>query len=173
MRQAGYEEETALEISGDCRAPVRLWNITQARMGSEVRVPLRKRWTETSLVTVPSSSLELVENWAKIRLRSPQSAKVEIPGSDACNRILCVEDRETGRAQLLVKDFGREEGAEDALVDCRCGGTGDAIEFSCSSPAIGPTGKKRILWKTILSAFSGRSDEIQSFAAHIGSRGSY
>jgi hypothetical protein len=173
LRQAGYEEETALEISGDCRAPVRLWNITQARMGAEVRVPLRRRWTETSLVTVPSSSLELVESCAVIRMRGPQSAKIEIPGPDAGNRILCVGEGESGRAQLLVKDFGREEGREDAFVDCRFSGMGDAIEFSCSSPAVGLTGKRRILWKTVLSAFSGRNDEIQAFAARIGSRGSY
>jgi len=173
LRQAGYEEETLLEVLGDCRAPVRLWNITQARSGAEVRVPLRRRWTETSLVTLASSSLELAENWALIRMKGPQSAKVEIPGADAVSRILCLEERESGRAQLLVKDFGTEEGREDAMVDCRFGGSGDAIQFSCTSPAAGPTGKRRVLWKTSLCAFSGRNDEIQAFAERIGTRGSY
>ena len=173
LRQAGYEEETLLEISGDCRTPVWLWNITQARTGAEVRVPLRRRWTETSLVTLASSSLELAENWAVIRMRGPQSSKIAIPGSDAVRRILCLEERESGRAQLLVKDFGAEEGRDDALVDCRPGGTADAIEFSCTSPAVGPAGRKRVLWKTSLCAFSGRNDEIQAFAERIGSRGGY
>jgi len=174
LRQAGYEEETLLEVSGDCSAPVRLWNITQARIGAEVRVPLRKRWTETSLVTLASSSLELVENWAVIRMKGPRSGKVEIPGADAGSRILCVEERESGRAQLLVRDFGTaEEGPGDAPVDCRFGGTGDAIEFSCFSPVVGPTGRRRVLWKTSLCAFSGRNDEIQAFAERIGIRGDY
>jgi hypothetical protein len=173
LRQAGYEEETVLEISGDCRAPVWLWNITQARMGAEIRVPLRKRWTETSLVTLPARSLEFAEDCAVVRLRGPQSEKVEIPGADAGNRILCLEERESGRAQLLVKDFAREEGRDDARVDCRTGGMPDTIEFSCCSPALGSTGKRRVVWKTSLCAFSGRSDEIQAFAARIGSRGSY
>ena len=173
LRQAGYEEETLLEIAGDCRAPVWLWNITQASIGAEVRVPLRRRWTETSLVTLASSSLDLAGNWAVIRMKGPQSSKVAIPGSDAASRILCVEERESGRAQLLVKDFGTEEGRGGARVDCRPGGTGDAIEFSCTSPGIGPTGRRRILWKTSLCAFSGRNDEIQAFSERIGSRGSY
>jgi hypothetical protein len=144
-------------------------------MGAEVRVPLRKRWTETSLVTLPTGSVEFAENCAVIRLRGPQSARVGIPGPDAGTRILCLEERDAGRAQLLVKDFGREDGKdkEDALVECRFGGNDDTVEFSCSSPAVGPTGRRRILWKTSLCAFSGRSDEIQAFATRIGSRGSY
>jgi hypothetical protein len=106
-------------------------------------------------------------------MKGSQTAKVEIPCSDAYNRILCLEERESGRSQLLVKDFGTEEGRDDARVDCRFGGLGDAIEFSCSSPTVGPTGRKRVLWKTSLCAFSGRNDEIQAFAARIGFRGRY
>ncbi len=175
LRQAGYEEETVLEVSGECRCPVWLWNITQARIGAEVRVPLSKRWIETSLVTLPTSSVEFVEDCAVISMRGPQAIRVGIPGSDAGTRILCLEERDAGRAQLLVKDFGREDGKdrENALVDCRFDGNADSVEFSCSSPAVGPTGKRRVLWKTSLCAFSGRSDEIQAFAARIGSRGSY
>lgn len=171
LRQAGYEEESILEVSGECRVPVWLWNLTQVRVGAEVRVPLRKRWVDTSLATMPTSALAFADNCAVICLKSPQSSGVGIPGTEARTRILCLEERESGRAQLLVKDFEGEaaEGREGALVECRWGHKEDSVEFSCSSPAVGPTGKRRVLWRTSLCAFSGRSDEIRAFASRLSS----
>ena len=169
LRQAGYEEETTLDLEGGCPCPVWLWNITQVRAGAEVRIPLRRYWGDTALSQLPPGSVGLVDNCAVVRFQGTRSIRVAVDAADAGSRIICLEEREPGRAQLLVKDFAREGRGDPraAHVECRWECQGDFGEFSCSSPTIGPHGKKRIQWKTSLCAFSGRTEAIRAFAARI------
>ena len=171
LRQAGYEEETTLDLEGGCACPVRLWNITQVRAGAEVRVPLRRYWGDTALSELPPGSVGLADNCAVVCFQGNRSIRVAVDAADAGSRIICLEERELGRAQLLVKDFSRESRGDPraAHVECRWKSQDDFGEFSCFSPAIGPHGKKRLQWKTSLSAFSGRTEAVRAFAARISS----
>jgi hypothetical protein len=154
LRKAGYEEEITLEINGGSPAPVWLWNVTQVRPGARVRVPLHG---------APEGGC------AAMSLLGSHQQRVVIPVADAARRILCIEEQDAGRAQLLVKDFqsaGTREG-QDWLVDCRWGRRDGAGEFSCTSPVVSGKGKLRLQWKTSLCAFSGRREEILSLGAGL------
>jgi hypothetical protein len=164
-----------------------LWNITQVRAGAEVRVPLRRYWGDTALSELPPASVGLADNCAVVSFQGNNRIRVAVDAADAGSRIICLEEREPGRAQLLVKDFSREgpgdrgavngeyrqerprECRQERLVECRWEHQDGFGEFSCSSPATGPQGKKRIQWKTSLCAFSGRTEAIRAFAARISS----
>ena len=130
-----------------------LWNVTQVPPEAEVRVPLR----------APQG------NCAVMSLSGQRPQRVTIPVGEGASRILCVEDHEAGRAQLLVKSFdpGGERGTQDSLVECRWGGRDGAAEFSCTSPVVNGGGRLRILWKTSLCAFSGRREEILSLCSRL------
>jgi hypothetical protein len=159
LRKVGYEEETALEIAGGCPVPVWLWNVTQVRPGAEVRVPLRKR----SEAPGSHGTCEVMT------LLGSQTQRVGIPVDEAAPRILCVEEQESGRAQLLVKGFesGGTRDGQDSLVECRWGRWDGAGEFSCTSPVVNGGGRLRIQWKTTLCAFSGRREEILSLCTRL------
>jgi hypothetical protein len=177
LRQAGYQEEAALEVSGDSPVPVWLWNITQVRAGAEVRVPLHEKAESACLARLPPEAVFIAKGCALMTLRGGRVQKIGFTAEEArVTRILSIEEREGGRAQLVVKDFeGSESGpnaAEDrgrdgALVECRWGGPEACGEFSCASPAAGAGGRKRILWKTSMCAFSGRTEEVRAFATRI------
>jgi hypothetical protein len=179
LRQAGYEEETTLELEGGCACPVWLWNITQVRAGAEVRVPLRRYWGDTALSKLPSGSVGVADNCAVVSFKGNYGVRIGVNAADAGSRIICREDREPGRAQMLVKDFSREgrgdsgaapdEGRQERPVDCRWKSQDGFGEFSCSSPPILPNGKRRIQWKTSLCSFSGRTDAIGAFGERISS----
>ncbi|MGA2477268.1 MAG: hypothetical protein ABSG63_00790, partial [Spirochaetia bacterium] len=170
FRQAGYEEQVTLEVSGDRLCPVWLWNLTQVPAGSEVRVPLRRYWGDTALADLPAGTVGLEENCAVVPLRGAHALRVGLAAADARSRIICREDHEGGRSQLLVKDFTRD-GADargPGLIECRWDGTRGHGEFSCSSPAAGPgSSRQRISWRTTLCAFSGRSDAVRAFSARL------
>jgi hypothetical protein len=169
FRQAGYEEQVTLEVSGDRGCPVWLWNLTQVPAGSDVRVPLRKYWGDTGLAELPPGTVGLEEGCAVVSFRGAHALRVGIAAADAGSRIICREDHEAGRSQLLVKDFTREgaDASGDGLIECRWEGARGRGEFSCRSPAVGPGGKRRISWKTSLCAFSGRSDAVRVLAARL------
>jgi hypothetical protein len=166
LRQAGYEEEVTLEVSGDQGCPAWLWNVTQVPAGAEVRVPLRRYWGDTSLAGLPAGTVGLEENCAVVGLRGTRPTRVALAAAEAGSRILCRSDHEPGRSQLLVRDFARE-GADapgPGSVECRWDPSLGSGEFSCSSPAAGHD-RRRVRWKTTLCAFSGRSDAVRLLAS--------
>jgi hypothetical protein len=173
LRQAGYQEEAALEVSGDSPVPVWLWNITQVRAGAEVRVPLHEKAESACLARLPPEAVLIARGCALMTVRAGRAQKIGFAGEETrVPRILSFEEREAGRAQLVVKDFeGSGVGGRDsAVVECRWGGKDACGEVSCASPAVIAGGKKRLLWKTSLCAFSGRTEEVRAFASRIIAR---
>jgi hypothetical protein len=181
LRQAGYQEETYLEATGVGPAAIWLWNLTQVRAPSQVRIPLSASGRETERARHPSVTAVPAEGCAVIDFRGDRPFRIGLSGADVGDRreggpggrILCLEEREAGRAQLLVKDFEKVEtgGRPGPLVECRWAGGENPGELSCASPSLPASGKRRILWKTSLCAFSGRSEEIRAFAAKLGAGG--
>jgi len=180
LRQAGCQEEAALEVSGDGGVPTWLWNITQVRAGAEIRVPLHARAESSCLARLPPEAVFIAHGCAMMTVRGGRSQKIGFTAEEArVRRIVSMEEREGGRAQLVVKDFEGAEGAisrpnatgdsgrDGPLVECRWGGQEACGELSCVSPVAGAGGKKRILWKTSMCAFSGRTEEIRAFASRI------
>jgi len=132
LRQAGYAEETILEISRDAPPGVWLWNLTQVSGNADVR-----------------------------------SAKKSSPG-----RILCVDERNDRRGQLVVKSFELQTGAHEPgpvhppARNPRWIMNGARV-IACSSEAANPRDRRRVSLRTTLCAFSGRAAEIRTAAAMI------
>ncbi|MGA2763677.1 MAG: hypothetical protein ABSG17_09965 [Spirochaetia bacterium] len=143
LRQAGYSEETTLEVSREIPPRVWLWNITQVRKSSEV-----------------------------LARREERPAADSQAGS---RRILCIEEREDGRGQLVVKSFqvlaDRPPGGlpHDRAPGRRTSSPPGATEISCVSEPADARSRRRILLRTTLCAFSGRTAEIRTAASLIGS----
>ena len=143
LRQAGYSEETTLEVSRVIPPRVWLWNITQVRKSSEV-----------------------------LARREERPAADSQAGS---RRILCIEEREDGRGQLVVKSFqdlaDRPPGGlpRDRAPGRRTSSPPGATEISCASEPADARSRRRILLRTALCAFSGRTAEIRTAASLIGS----
>jgi hypothetical protein len=138
LRQAGYSEETTLEVSREVPPRVWLWNITHVPGGVQI-----------------------------LNGKSPRAE----PGAAPSDRILCVEERDDGRGQLLVKSFeAQEEGPNVRSHDerLRSESTG-AVVLSCVSDPADPRDRRRVLLRTTLCAFSGRAAEIRAAAAMIAS----
>lgn len=135
LRQAGYAEETTLEVSREVPPTVWLWNITQVPWGAEV----------------------LANKGASVEPRAPSVR----------DRIVCVEERDDGRGLLVVKSFDAPEAAAHASprVERPRGG-----EISCVSASTDPRDRRRVLLRTTLCAFSGRTAEIRAAAAMISSQ---
>jgi len=166
LRQAGYEEEAVLEVQAGCPVSTRLWNLTQVRPGGEARVPLRKYWGDTGLADLPAGSIGLAEGCAVIGFRGEGAPKVGFRAEEVGSRVLYVEERDDGHAQLLVRQFARAAPDEydGHFLEC----AGDASEISCLSPAVGgPAGRRRVRWRMSLCAFSGRAEEVKAFARSI------
>jgi hypothetical protein len=159
LRKAGYEEEASLEIAGGSPVPVWLWNVTHVLPGAEVRVPPKHRGG------TPGTG----EGLTVMSLVGSRPQRLRIPAGQAGSRILCVEEQEQGRAQLLVKGFeqGDEHDGQDSLVECRWGRRDGGGEFSCASPPVNGGGRLRLQWKTTLCAFSGRREEVLSLGARL------
>lgn len=125
LRQAGYTEETTLEVSRQIPPNVWLWNLTQVRGRMEV---LRGKTTP------------------------------------AGGTLIGIEERDTGRGQMLVKSFrAASPGPGSRLAS-------DLVrEISCVSPPAGARDARRVLLKTILCTFSGRATELRAAAPRIAS----
>jgi hypothetical protein len=170
LRQAGYQEEATLEVSSDSPVAVWLWNITQVRAGAEVRVPLQPKAEDACLVRLPPEAVLIARGCAMMNLRGGRSQKIGFAATEARTRILSLEEREAGRALLVVKDFEGSDPAglrDGAVVECRWGGQDACGELSCASPAVGPKSRKRLVWRVSLCAFSGRGEEIRALASRI------
>ncbi|MGO9412822.1 MAG: hypothetical protein ACLQCB_19000 [Spirochaetia bacterium] len=143
LRQAGYVEETTLEVSRQIPASVWLWNLTQ----------------------VPGSAETL-----EARGASDRSAGAE----PLTRKIICVDEHDDGRSQLLVKAFevpgegqdgpGAGEPQHRKPSAPESPGTGVISCVSCSADA---RERRRVVLRTSLCAFSGRTAEIRAAAAMI------
>jgi hypothetical protein len=169
LRPAGYEEVVTLELQGDRATPVWLWNVTQVPAGAQARIPLRKYWGDTGLADLPAGTVGLQDNCAIVGFQGTRPLRVGVGAAEIGSRILCLQDHEQGRSQLLVKDFARDaaDGRRGPLVECRWTSERAHGEFSCMSPPVGPRGRRRLRWRTTLCAFSGRSEAVRAFAARI------
>jgi hypothetical protein len=140
LRQAGYAEETILEVSREVPPEVWLWNLTQ----------------------VPGSA----------EITTAKTARGESQAYPS-RRTLCVDDREDGRGQLVVKSFevqADERGVEHPdprppAQSARSAASGARV-ISCLSAAANAR-DRRVILRTTLCAFSGRTAEIQAAAAMI------
>jgi len=138
LRQAGYWEETTLEVTREAPQKVWLWNLTQISGNAEI-----------------------------LGSRTPGAGA----HANAPHRILCVEERDDGRGQLLVKSFEAQgEGNQGSHASERpksiAQGTG---VISCVSAPADPRERRRVVLRTTLCAFSGRTPEIRAAAAMIAS----
>ena len=143
LRQAGYVEETTLEVSRQIPASVWLWNLTQ----------------------VPGSA----------EIARGQGAGDRSAGAEPLTRkIICVDEHDDGRSQLLVKAFevpgegqdgpGAGEPQHRKPSAPESPGTGVISCVSCSADA---RERRRVVLRTSLCAFSGRTAEIRAAAAMI------
>jgi hypothetical protein len=172
LRQAGCQEEAALEVSSESPVPAWLWNITQVRAGAEVSIPLHSKAESACLARLPPEAVLIARGCALMTVRAGRAQKVGFAADETrMRRILSLEEREAGRAQLVVKDFEGTEAMgtsrDSAVVECRWGGQDACGELTCASPVVIAGGKKRLLWKTSLCAFSGRTEEVRAFASRI------
>lgn len=134
LRQAGYSEETTLEVSREVPPGVWLWNLTQIPLGSEVL--------------------------------TGKGACVEPRAASEQDRIVCVEEHDDGRGQLLVKSFDAHAGgARVQLPDER---SRQGV-ISCVSAPADARDHRRVVLRTTLCAFSGRTAEIRAAASMIAS----
>jgi hypothetical protein len=140
LRQAGYVEETTLEVSRQIPPSVWLWNLAQ----------------------VPGSA-EIVDGR-------------NATGEPLTRKIVCVDEHDDGRSQLLVKAFELPgDGQDNPVVSERYSlqhsahqspGTGVISCVSCSTDS---RDRRRVVLRTSLCAFSGRTAEIRTAAATISS----
>ena len=133
LRQAGYTEETALEVSREVPPEVWLWNITQVPEGSEIATGRGHR----------------------ARL------------GDHCLYI-CVDERNEGRAQLLVKEQETDATVGDRPATYAASPSKEKGGISCLSAPTGPRSRRRVVLRTTLCVFSGRTAEIRAAASMIG-----
>jgi len=90
------------------------------------------------------------------------------PGSDmlaASRRLVCLEEAESERARLLVKDV--EAGSASAGDPVVPPGRPRPVQMSFVSPPLSGAVRGRLRWKTTTCSFSGRSAEIRQFASRM------
>ncbi len=181
FRQAGYDEETILEVR-DCPIAVGLWNGVSVRSGGQATVPLQSFRTSAVLPGLPPELMEPSDGCAVIRARGDKAIRAWFDASEVKTRAAYVhENPETGRATLLLKEFEKAGAGQYAHELEREGAIGSAAagllcvglhapscELVFRSPAAGgPTRKKKTAWKCSLWAFSGRTEEIRAFLHRI------
>jgi hypothetical protein len=135
LRQAGYVEETTLEVSKEVPPDVWLWNLTQVPRSAEIAVR-----------------------------RSPEGQP-----SGHC-RYICVDERDDGRAHLLVKEQETDAAVGDSLARYPAASSKEKGVISCLSASTDLRSRRRVVLRTALCAFSGRTAEIRAAAAMIGAR---
>ncbi len=176
LRQAGYEEESSVELTAGRPFAAGLRSLTCVQTGGEARIPLRKYWGDTRLAARPAGEVDLADACAVVRLGGERAIRVDLDATEARPRIMYVLERESGRAVLLVRDFEKAGGRSDEPF-IRCSsesgkvGTGELACFSlpCVDPRAsrgGPASGK-VVWKTSLCAFSGRAVEIKALARRL------
>jgi len=169
LRQAGYEEEASVELMGGRSVATGLWNVTLVQAGGEARIPLRKYWGDTRLAARSPGEVDLADACAVVHLRRERAIRVDLDATEARPRIISVQEREPGRAILLVRDFETASGgAGEAFIHCSSAdGNEEAGELSCFSRLSAGPGARKVVWKTSLCAFSGRAVEIKALAKRL------
>jgi hypothetical protein len=142
LRQAGYVEETILEVSRHVPLSVWLWNLTEV----------------------------------------PRSAELVGAKGTAAGKIVCIDERADGRSQFLVKSFEAPADRQDAFAESEYGPalpphprgystsrSAASGVLSCVSASTDSRDRRRVVLRTALCAFSGRTSEIRAAAALIAS----
>jgi hypothetical protein len=134
LRQAGYAEETTLDVFRDVPPEAWLWNLTQV----------------------------------------PEGAEISGTRGETAGRTLGIEEREDGRGQLVVKSFElpageKEAGLAGAHPSSQNGRSapGGARVISCSSASVNGRDRRRVVLRTTLCAFSGRTAELRATAGAL------
>jgi hypothetical protein len=180
LRQAGYDEETVLEVK-DSPVAVGLWNATCLKVGGQARLPLQRYWADTGLTGLPAGMVELADGCAVIPCRGDKLIRAWLDAVETKSRgAYFLENRETGRATFVLKEFEKAPPGQYTREPVQRGVLGGVLGFACAgfhapscelgfrSPAAGgPTGKKKLSWKSSLWAFSGRTDEVLSFLRRL------
>lgn len=169
LRQAGYREESSVEITTGRPPAVGLWSLVRVRTGGEARIPLKKYWGDTRLAARPPGEVDLADASAVVRLGPERPISVELDAEEARPRIMHVVEREPGRAVLLVRDFERPAGAlGEPFIRCsRPVGEERAAELSCFSRLCAGPASRKVVWQTSVCAFSGRAVEIRALAKRL------
>jgi hypothetical protein len=176
LRQAGYAEETVLEVFHS-PVPVGLWNATCLNAGGEAHIPLQKYWADTRLPSLPVGTVELEAGSAVIGCRGDREIKASLEAAEVKGRGgYVVENGDSGRAVMVLKEFEKaapdryareitgDGGTHGVTVGVSYGGGGPSCEIAFRSPATGGLlGRKKVLWKSSLWAFSGRTEEVRAF----------
>jgi hypothetical protein len=180
LRQAGYDEETTLELK-DCSFPVGLWNAAYLDVGGKARLPLQKYWADSGLSGFPVSLLKLAEGCAMIQCGGGEVIGLWLDALESKTRAAYIrESGETGRSTLLLKEFEKAQPADYVRETVQRGVLGAVVGFSCpgsharfcelgvrSRAASGSGGKKKVVWKSSLWAFSGRIEEVEAIARRL------
>lgn len=176
LRQAGYEEESSVELTAVRPFAAGLWNLTRVQAGGEARIPLRKYWGDTRLAARSPGEVGLADACAVVDLRRERAIRVDLDATEARPRIMYVLEREAGRAILLVRDFEKDSrGAGEAFIHCSAeGGMQGAADLACFSQRCagpeagrGSPASRKLVWKTSLCAFSGRAAEVRALAKRL------
>jgi hypothetical protein len=176
LRQAGYEEESSVELTAGPPFAAGLRSLTCVMAGGEARIPLRKYWGDTRLAARPSGEIDLADACAVVGLRRERAIRADLDATEARPRIMYALEREQGRAILLVRDFERAGGCPgEPFIRCSTAdgkeGAGELACFSRSCAGIGASrggpDSGKVVWKTSLCAFSGRAVEIKALAKRL------
>ncbi len=173
LRQAGYEEETSLELK-DCPFPAALWRAVHLEAGGRAVVPLQKYWAEYGLSGFPTRLLELSGGCAVIHSGGAEEIALWLDALESKTRATYVkENRETGRAVMVLTEIEKGEPASYAKETTQRGVLGGVLgflspgshapwcELGARSPgACGERGKRKLVFRSALWAFSGRMEEI-------------
>ena len=101
------------------------------------------------------------EVWLWNLTQVPEDAEISSPRAETSDRILCVEEGEDGRGQLLVKSFEEAQSQNTRLTPSGAG------VISCSSSAANGRDRRRVVLRTTLCAFSGRIAELRATAGAL------
>jgi hypothetical protein len=181
LRQAGYDEETVLEVR-DCPVAVGLWNGVSLGSGGLASIPLQNPGVSMGLRGLPPGTAEPADGCVVINVQGDKPIRAWLDASEVKTRAAYVlENRETGRATMVLKEFEKAGAGQYAHELERDGGIASpsagllceglhapSCELSFRSPAAGgPTRKKKTAWRCSLWAFSGRTEEIRAFLRRV------
>jgi hypothetical protein len=163
LRQAGCGETAVLEIDPPA-PPIRLRSIAEVPPGGETWIPLARRWGDTPLAAEPIGSFALEAGCAVVHAGGPRRT-LAFGGADARSRLLHLVATGPDRSLLLVKEC---RGGGPADLACTSGGDGPCTELRLDSPSVGgATGRRRLAWRQLLYAVTGRTVEIRALLRRI------
>jgi hypothetical protein len=176
LRQAGYEEETVLEVK-DSPIAAGLWSATYLRTGGFARLPVHAHWADMP-AGLPPGMVERSDGCVSVDCRGDKPIRLWLDAVESKSRgAFIIDNEESGRSTLVLKEFEKASAAHYARES---GGRSTVLGFSCagfharsceldfrSAATGGPMGKKKVVWKTSTWAFSGRSEEVRVLLARL------